>query len=283
MEFIKDIDNECGLHIKSEVCSSDHIFDKLQGLVVNSAIKSGRNNPLPINEKKNIIKLLKQKHPECNSESCLLQINGIKNHVGAAIVDENLKENFKPIGPRTTSEWLSNFDIDDILDQIEKKYKDKYFLHIPFQMRDFATYNTPLEQLNFYDKYKEGYKTFGVILNTGLSSSNGIHWVGMFGDFRQEPFTIEFFNSSGEPPKTEFTVWMHKKKLEWGKLFGPNKRIEIVVASKFQHQYDNHSCGVYSLYYIISRLDGITAKYFMSNKITDDEMHEFRKYLFRDK
>jgi hypothetical protein len=44
---------------------------------------------------------------------------------------------------------------------------------------------------------------------------------------------------------------------------------------------DNSSCGPYSLYYIISRLEGVSSDAFQKNRIPDHKMWEFRKILFR--
>jgi hypothetical protein len=48
-----------------------------------------------------------------------------------------MKEYFKPEGPRDSTKWFSNTDIDSVLAQIQKKYIDKHFLHVPYQMIDF--------------------------------------------------------------------------------------------------------------------------------------------------
>ena len=41
-----------------------------------------------------------------------------------------------------------------------------------------------------------------------------------------------------------------------------NKKVEDVVVTKIVNQADNHSCGSYSLYYIISRLEGVPYSHF---------------------
>ena len=61
-----------------------------------------------------------------------------------------------------------------------------------------------------------------------------------------------------------------------------NKKVNDIIVTKIVNQVDNHSCGSYSLYYIISRLDGIPYKHFSNIKIGDETMHKFRKeHLFR--
>ena len=60
----------------------------------------------------------------------------------------------------------------------------------------------------------------------------------------------------------------------------PEKNITEIIASKNEHQKDKHSCGVYSLYYIISRLSHIPYEYFQSNIVKDTLMHKYRNFLF---
>lgn len=52
--------------------------------------------------------------------------------------------------------------------------------------------------------------------------------------------------------------------------------------TSIEHQrYDTANCGSYSLFYIYSRLNGQSSDYFAKNKITDEEMEDFRSKLWR--
>lgn len=146
-------------------------------------------------------------------------------------------------------------------------------------MRDFEKHNSELANVDFVKKYKEGVRCFGVVFNTDYSSGTGQHWFAVFGDFSKEPFTLEYFNSSGDDPLPEITAWLKKTKHALNKQL--NKTVNDVVVTKLINQEDRHSCGSYSIFYIISRLEGVSYKYFNKNKIGDDLMHEFRKNLFR--
>jgi len=275
MEFKDEINNECAFNLKNKgICSDPYIINKIKELVVET-----KNVP-PKNDKK-LFDDLKEKY-NCKSESCVLTQPEIKEFIPKYELEKNLQLRFKPKGPRNSFNWLSNFDIDDVLEQIQKKYTDKKFYHINFQMRDFEKMGSELARLDFYEKYKQNYRTFGTIINTDYSTGQGIHWFAIFGDFldNNNCFTIEYFNSSGEPPLDEILIWMKKVKHEWDTKF--DKNVKDIIVSNIHHQTDNHSCGAYSLYYIISRLEGIPYKHFRENRIDDKVMHEFRKYLFRD-
>jgi hypothetical protein len=272
MEFKDEIKNECAFHIskKDDVCSPEPVLNKLKLFAAQIAGKP--QTP------KMAIEVLKFRY-DCKSESCILNKSDVKDAVGVENADHALKNYFKPSGPRLSFEWLSNFDIDKVLTQIQKKYEKKHFLHIPFQMRDFNKTGSELSQLDWQTAYNKGFRTFGTVVNTDYSSGNGIHWFALFGDFLDDSqtFTIEYFNSSGDLPLPEINIWMKKLK----HLLKFDKEVVDVVVTRIENQSDGHSCGPYSLYYIISRLDGVPYTWFKKNSIGDEKMHLFRQYLFR--
>ncbi len=268
MEFKNEQTDECGFHVvKTEgFCASEQVVNKLKDLVEPS-------------ENKNLLSALKTKY-RCDDEICILKNNEVKKYVGADLIEKILKENFKPIGPKCSREWLSNFNIDDIQDQMKKKYDNRKFYHIPFQMRDFEKTGSELAVFDWPSKYREGFRTFGTVMNTDYSSGKGIHWFALFGDFSDnlDVFTIEYFNSSGELPIPEVNVWM--KKFKHSLNF--QKPVKDVITSRIVHQKSSTECGLYSLYYIISRLHGVPWEWFGKNRVKDKVMYEFREYLFRD-
>jgi hypothetical protein len=269
MDFTRDVDRECAPHVESSVCSRKDVVHKLRGFIKKKFSKTL--------DDKETIEFLKEKSG-CGTEACVLKSPLVEKILPRHLIHKTIADRFKPTGPRLTKEWLSNIDIDSVLRSYAKKYKD--FYHIPFQMRDFQDTGGELSLLDFCDNYKEGYRTFGTVVNTDLSTGRGIHWFAIFGDFREDNtcFTIEYFNSSGQLPVKEISAWMKYTKHIWNKSF--NKPVKDVITSRIQHQNDNHSCGPYSLYYIISRLEGVPYLHFRNNKIKDELMLEFRKYLF---
>lgn len=270
MDFKSEIGKDCAFHIDKEgpFCSPDVVVDKLK-------------DKFKIEKDDELLDTLKDKF-KCDTEICILEQPEIKNEIGDHEVSSLIVESFKPDGPRDTTQWLSNVEIDAVLDQMEKKYTHKKFLHIPFQMIDFESTGSELARLDWSKKYEEGYRCFGTVLNTDTSKGMGQHWFAIFSDFSDDSntFTIEYFNSSGSLPMNQVATWMKKAKHEWQAVFD-NKKIEDVISSRIVNQLDDFSCGAYSLYYIISRLDGTPHEYFKHNAIGDHNMVEFRKYLFR--
>ena len=97
---------------------------------------------------------------------------------------------------------------------------------------------------------------------------------------RKKPFTIEHFNSSGAGPKNEFREWMWKQKHKLDKQFSDKDEIsKVIEVSKIAHQQDSSSCGPYSVFYIISRLENVPYEYFLKIKIDDKNMHKLREIL----
>jgi hypothetical protein len=263
--------NECSHATdKTDSCMDDNTFNKLKIIIENVKIKS---------KKDGIEKL--QTILNCNSESCLFTKLDVKNILSTDEINTQLEINFKPKGPLDKDEWFSDKDIDNVLEQFAKKVSNENFKHIKFQMRDFVETGGVLSTIDFVKEYNDGIRCFGVVINDDVSTGNGTHWTALFGDFRKKPFTIEHFNSTGNGPKNEILIWMEKTKKYLEKTL--TTKVNTIVVSNIQHQTDNSSCGPYSVYYIISRLDNIPITVFQKSRIPDISMWEFRKVLFRSK
>lgn len=283
---------ECAFGVNSKVCAEPSVVRKLEPLANSKGVDSAvhgvdgalteqkeRDSASDTTSAEKTMDTLKERF-KCVNESCLFEKQEIKDIIGADEAARQLAIRFKPIGPWDSDDWFSNVDIDSVLKQIAGLYKSKNFKHIKFQMRDFDEVKSELAHINFVHEYNNNIRCFGVVFNTDYSTGKGKHWYAIFGDFSSEPFTIEYFNSSGEDPQPEIHSWMEKTKNLMKKEL--NKEVELVVVTKIVNQRDNHSCGSYSLYYIISRLEGKDWKFFRNNKIGDEVMHNLRKnHLFR--
>jgi catalase len=109
----------------------------------------------------------------------------------------------------------------------------------------------------------------------------------LFADVRETRYTVEFFNSSGNSPDAEWVNWMVKTKagienlIEKGVL--PKKDVEILKVSNIRHQKSKSECGLYALFYIWMRLNGVPPEYFATTPVPDQHMFEFRQHLFNDR
>jgi len=249
----------------------------------------------------------------CNSESCLYHQPEIQN-----IMDFNLKEllkkDFKPYGPFNTNDSLDNFTIMNVLKQLQSVESNQFYA-IEYQVSDFMeNKNSELTSLDWIGLMKRGYRCFGVILNTVTyqqvmeakkgGKTPGKHWFALFFDFRTaipneetlkqllknttktsrktRPCTIEFFNSSGNLPHSPLKKYMKSLELDLASKL-PGLSIFSVVATFEEQQKSQYECGVYSLFYIYSRMiNEISCMHFLNHRLTDEDcLNIVRKLLFR--
>jgi len=258
---------------KSPVCSPRYVVNTMKDFIQNKGI------PVSSNHSQKIVQTMKDLL-NCKSESCILKRPDFQEFAKHHNLNNVLDRFFKPEGPSTDFGLLSNFNIDDVLDQFEEKFKHRHFLHIPFQMRDFEKIGTQLATIDLADKFRNGYKTFGVVLNTDVSNGKGgIHWFCLFGEKFDDYIQIEYFNSSGHNPLPEVQAWLHKTKHYLHKEL--NLPIHLYYSVGIQYQNDDHSCGVYCLCYIWLRLEQVPPHWFKPENFNDHFMHKARFNLFR--
>ncbi len=273
LELISTHDTDCANN-NDKICSPPEVIKEIQVQL-----------KLPPNEatKEEVIEKAKEVM-HCDNEICLYKKLPIK---------KNVDEVFKPKGPKNNTTWLSNDDIDKTLQQWSDQFAD--FFPCKFAMMDFSKYDSQLRRVDilgvkngeeafvqyFNNKnVKRPCNKFACILNTDFHNGNGIHWVALFVDMSSPIWTIEYFNSAGSPPTKEITEWVETNKR---KLKKENDTMFINVTN-VEHQKSNTECGVYSLFYVRCRLEGVSYEEFTvpDKRISDKYMIEFRKHLFRN-
>ena len=60
-----------------------------------------------------------------------------------------------------------------------------------------------------------------------------------------------------------------------------NKQYKLIYNDK-RHQYGGSECGMYSMYFILQRLENISMKRISQKKISDSNMNKLRDILYRD-
>ena len=147
-------------------------------------------------------------------------------------------------------------------------------------MVNFKEVGDTLSTIPINEVYNQKYDTAACVINSDVYKNPGKHWMALFVDMRKEPFTVEFFNSSGNPPVAEFTAWMQESVTRLESL---GKRAETVCVSRVKHQYSRTECGVYALWYIYCRLNGRPYSDFRDTVVPDTDMFRFRQHLFWDR
>ena len=202
---------------------------------------------------KQIWKDLKNYNPTCDVEKCWIQ-----NINDSSIKSKLEKMYFAPSKPSSWSknpnEWLSNYDIKHVLDQYSDTYKHFAFIGPTPIDFDSTAYGTcvwddlcKFDLQSFIDK---GKTKIGVIFNLDPHDKPGSHWVSLIVDTKNK--YIMYFDSNGITCPPEICTLI-KRIIEQGANMS-QKLVLKEIQNKYQHQYTNTECGMYSLYFIITHL-----------------------------
>lgn len=230
----------------------------------------------------------------CGKEDCWLH----------QIKDESLRNKldtyiFAPDAPPKWKlnpiEWLSNYDIDNVISQYEAEYP--HFVLLGPSPIDFDTVinNTCVEQsicsISLQEMISKKKTHIGFVFNLDKHNQPGSHWVSMFVDIANQ--YIFYFDSAGDGPSKE-VVALKNKLVEQGKQLSNPIVFKYYDNEGRDHQKHNTECGVYSIYFIITMLTGIpvgsqNAKplsiqkrihLFKHENLKDDVMIKCRQLLF---
>jgi len=253
-----------------------------------------------------ILKELRDKNAHCTTELCWL--NAVSDR---GLREKIQKETFRPLQPaewrKKPNAWLSNFDIDAVIQQYEAAYPEFVFLGptpIDFDSEkdDGKCVTEEICGLSLSKQWAAGKRKIGVIYNLDTSDGPGTHWVSMFMDMSDHEPYIFYFNSTAEPMPKEVRDLMDRIQEQWLALPLPKgvshkkKLVEYTSDDKVEHQHSNTECGMYSLFFIITCLtrkvggfqtlgSGLTREKIIEMfagkiRIPDRYMLKFRKLYF---
>jgi len=237
---------------------------------------------------------LKGRLQQCHSEDCWLN----------QIDDPNVRKKidgltFAPDQPaewkKNPDEWLSNFDIMDVLRQYEQTYH--HFHVIGPTPIDFDTRPKEMdgkcvwqELCDFHlDQYlKSGKKKLGIVFNLDKHDRGGSHWVSMFIDL-DDKYAFYMDSAGNEIPK-EIDAFL-KRVVQQGLAMHPPIRLHFYENCPMEHQMGTTECGMYSLYFLITMLTGETEgkvfknylekiRFFKDKRIPDKFMKRYRRIYF---
>lgn len=222
----------------------------------------------------------------CSGQRCLVDFLERQGHIDPETAKAEKTHNLKPEGPANSVKWLTNHNLDATTASWEKKFPA--FRALPTAMMNFTEYDCALGK---FDPASYAARvnspqgcSFGCVLNTDHYPGKGKHWVCVFGDLRGgAEWTLEYFNSSGRPPPVRCVEWLVAQRNRLRSLrrkLGREGAVDDVVVNSRAHQSGNTECGVYCLFYLWSRLNGVGYESFRESRVPDEKMKAFRKNLF---
>lgn len=233
----------------------------------------------------------------CKKEDCWLNQLHDKNLIKAVKIHI-----FAPEMPKewitNPDEWLSNFDIFNVLSQYETKYKDFKLMGpttIDFDTRLKERGNKCVEEeickFDLKHDINNGFKKFACVVNLDKHWQGGSHWVSLFVDINNQ--IIFYFDSAGtsRTPK-EIIDLVNRIKIQ-GKHLAPPVDFKFYTNGKLHHQTGNTECGMYSIFFIITMLTGKTPFHknhilsiqerldlFLKKRIPDEVIFDYRDLYF---
>jgi hypothetical protein len=225
--------------------------------------------------------------PNDESQLQLLHDSNLMKALGDEEYIDTLISRFKVPAPHG-NKLFSNFNENLILKQLHSAVPS--FKDFECVLMDFHNASGELSSIaNPDSKFVKSVcageiLTFGTVPNTLVSSGDTSkvgHWVALFGDFRGEKWTIEYYNSTGTNAPAGMWSWMQKLATVISDTC--NHECIAINASNVVSQRGPTECGIYSLHYILCRLIGIDYKEFRKNRIPDGEVNKLRKLFMNEK
>jgi hypothetical protein len=211
---------------------------------------------------------------KCSDQKCWTEQSFIeKIHQDAK--EDLEKYTFRPNGPGGRFEWLNTMNIDDVMEQYEKKYPEfKYLGTVPMDFDDLPSLG--IKNLNLNNLIKESKTKLGIVFNLDNHDQPGSHWVAMFSDLKDGK--IYYFDSVGIAPEPRVRKLMRRI----AKFCQTGMGIRKVDAdyNRTRHQYKDSECGVYSMNFIHNMLEGKSFKDHNKSRISDDEINKYRNVYF---
>jgi hypothetical protein len=230
--------------------------------------------------KKTLLKeLRKQLSDMCSKDECFLE-QGLLNPKEARQINS---ETFRPKMPKSwlhnKHTWLDNYDINAVMTQYEAVYPDfKWIAAIPADCNEVPF--CELYKFNLKKLYSNGFRQIGMIFNLDMSYQPGSHWCAHFIDLKKH-FDVSYYDSYGSEPTPQIMKFIDDVMEQISKI--PELRDKNIKFeyNRRRHQRKNSECGMYSMNYIIQRLEGKSLKTATNKNITDDSMTKMRSYLYR--
>jgi len=250
-------------------------LNKINGINI---IYKGLDNKQVYNDACDVI----QKEFNCKTEACWLTIRKLMNQLSKKDADY-FREYFRPKMPdelvKDYTEWISNFDIEAVLNQYDEDLSEFYFYGaVPIDFRKCSVSN--LCKIDLGKHINNGVNKLGIVFNTDESDKSGKHWISMYIDILGQNLKgqpgIYYFDSFGEKPMKEVKDLISKLQKQ-----GKKQDIEFVVSHNDKSiQNNTFSCGFYCMHFLEKMLNGIQFQHYLKSGLNDKKMIEYQKHCY---
>jgi len=233
----------------------------------------------------------------CKREDCWLK------ELDNKTLQKQIKEHiFAPTMPpewaSKPNDWLSNYDIFNVLSQYEETYPN-FKLMGPTTM-DFDTIlpeknNKCVEEeicrFQLKSDMKEGFRKFACVVNLDKHWQSGSHWVTLYIDIDHR--IIFYFDSAGTYRTPSEIVKLVKRIKKQGMELSPPIHFKYYTNGNLHHQTGDTECGMYSIFFVITMLTGKTPFHkervmsiqerldlFLKTRIPDKVIFDYRDLYF---
>jgi hypothetical protein len=239
--------------------------------------------PASITKPNKILSFIQSNIP-CKREICWLNQQFMTRNISKERLHSIRKVSFAPFAPliwrNNLNAWLSNVDIDNVLNQYESLYNG--YKHISTASIDFAEKNDGrcinriLCDFDIMSYIKRKLTKISIVLNTSKSGEPGEHWIAVFININKG--TFHYYDSLGglTPPE----IIKFYKNIE-KQCSNNNKKLKY-IENNVVHQYNDGQCGMFCLNFIINML--VMNKFNVFNKTQkqgyDNIMKKMRNDMF---
>ena len=244
--------------------------------------KKHKDRKILTNKPRNIWRALQYIFNEsCNKESCWIKQKCISENIDIETKDYTFAPKAPESWKENPREWLTSTDIVEVMKQYEKKHKNFDFIGpSPIDYDKHLAYGEcvweELCEFSLEKSLSDGKTQIGIIFNLDKHNQDGSHWIAMY--INTDKRHIYFLDSYGE--KMPRQVQKFKTKVQKQSLKIGNGKKYKLFENKKRHQYSDSECGMYSLYFIIQLLEGVSFNKFVKTRVKDDYMMKLRKIYF---
>ena len=210
------------------------------------------------------------------SETCLIDKSTIPKEEKDKIEATYLRPRKPAEWLKKPDTWLDNFNIRDVMLQYEQKYSNFKFIGpepIDFSIKNPENNSCISNEMCTLDLEKlksDGKTKIGIIYNLDPSYKSGSHWIANFIDL--DKHRVYFFDSYGMEPHENIKYFMR-----YLAILDPKMKSQF---NGRRFQYKGSECGMYSMYFIIMMLKGMSFKKFVKLEVPDEVMLGFRDWMF---